>query len=235
MFGELKAGDFDAPVTTIKERISSYVKQGLSVFSTSSFQSQSLPLLHIISQLDFTVPIYLTNTGFLHPETLRFADQIAERLNLNVIALRPDTPKISQVDAAGQFFYASDPDYCCFLNKVKPLEPVLAEHDVWINGVRSDQTALRAAMTEEEPAKFGCMRYHPMLAWDNRMVHYYIKAHQLPHHPLEAEGYSSIGCEPCTSKALAEGNARNARWFGMNKTECGLNTTLVKSSDAGLI
>lgn len=233
MFGELQAKDFHGQVTAIKEKISHYAEQGLSVFSTSSFQSQSLPLLHIISQLDFTVPIYLTNTGFLHPETLRFANEIKNRFNLTVIALRPDTPKINQLDAEGRFFYASDPDYCCFLNKVKPLEPVLAEYDVWINGVRADQSSLRATMGEEQNAKFGCMRYHPMLAWDNRMVHYYIKAHQLPRHPLEAQGYSSIGCEPCTSKAFTEGNARNARWFGMNKTECGLNTTLVARSSAG--
>ena len=81
-------------------------------------------------------------------------------------------------------------------------------------------------MSVETPAPHDCVRYHPMLDWDSRMVYFYRKNHELPEHPLEAQGYLSIGCEPCTTKFLAEGNERNSRWFGMNKTECGLHTTL---------
>ena len=74
------------------------------------------------------------------------------------------------------------------------------EHDIWINGIRADQSSVRAAMAEVEPANYGCSRFHPMLGWDSKMVYYYRKYHDLPEHPLEVQGYLSIGCEPCTSK-----------------------------------
>ena len=226
MTGILDKKDLEAKADAIVERIHTYLDAGEKVFTTSSFQSQSLPLLYMISRVGRNIPVYYTNTGFLYPETVRFTDQLKQDLGLNVIALRPETPKIKQLDNAGRFLYASDPDHCCYLNKVQPLEPVLMEHNIWINGVRADQSSVRGAMAEEEAASHCCMRYHPMLNWDSKMVYYYRKYHDLPEHPLEAQGYLSIGCEPCTSKA-GEGNERNSRWFGMNKTECGLNTTLV--------
>jgi phosphoadenosine phosphosulfate reductase len=107
------------------------------------------------------------------------------------------------------------------------LEPVLIEKDIWINGIRADQSDVRAAMTEEEPAQHNCKRFHPMLRWTSKMVYYYRQYNGLPEHPLESQGYTSIGCEPCTAKSFGDHNERNARWFGMNKTECGLNTTLI--------
>ncbi|MFT7286489.1 MAG: phosphoadenosine phosphosulfate reductase [Halieaceae bacterium] len=223
--------DLEAKADAVVARLHAYLDEGKKVFTTSSFQSQSLPLLHMISRVGRDIPVYYTNTGFLFPQTVRFAEQLADQLSLNVIALRPDVPKIKQMDRAGRFLYASDPDHCCYLNKVQPLEPVLYENDIWINGVRADQSAVRAAMGEEEPAQHGCVRYHPMLAWDSRMIYYYRQNHSLPEHPMEAQGYLSIGCEPCTMKTSGEGNARNARWFGMNKTECGLNTTLVSGGN----
>jgi phosphoadenosine phosphosulfate reductase len=229
--GILDSKELEARADAIVERIHGYLDAGKNVFTTSSFQSQSLPLLHMISRVNRDIPVYYTNTGFLFAQTIRFAEQLAEQLNLRVIPLRPDVPKTKQMDRAGRFLYASDPDHCCDINKVQPLEPVLHEHDVWINGVRADQSAVRAAMQEEEPARHGCIRYHPMLDWDSRMVYFYRKNHDLPEHPMEAQGYLSIGCEPCTMKAFGEGNARNARWFGMNKTECGLNTTLVSGGN----
>lgn len=230
MTGIFDKKDLEAKTDTIIKRIHAYLDAGQKVFTSSSFQSQSLPLLHIISRVDRNIPVYYANTGFLYPQTVRFADQLKQDLGLNVIALRPGTPKIKQLDTAGRFLYASDPDHCCYLNKVQPLEPVLREHDVWINGVRADQSSVRAAMAEEEPATQNCLRYHPMLNWDSKMVYYYRKYHKLPEHPLEAQGYQSIGCEPCTTKA-GEDNERNSRWFGMNKTECGLNTTLVAAGN----
>ena len=231
MTGILDRKDLEAKADVVVNKLHRYLDEGKKLFATCSFQSQSLPLLHIISRVDREIPVYYASTGFLFPETVRFADQLQEQLGLNVISLRPEAPKIKQMDRAGRFLYASDPDHCCYLNKVRPLEPVMMAHDIWINGVRADQGAVRAAMAEEEPAEFNCMRYHPMLQWDARMVYYYRQYHDLPGHPLEAQGYLSIGCEPCTSQAFGEGNERNARWFGMNKTECGINTTLVAGGE----
>lgn len=213
-------------VDLILERISGYIADGKRVFATSSFQSQSLPLLHILSLCDKKIPIYYTNTGYLFPKTLMFADYLKSSLGLNIIGLDPLVPKNRQLDRNGRLMFASDPDYCCYLNKVQPLDPILREYDVWINGIRADQSATRSQMSEEQPAPHGCTRYHPMLNWTSKMVHYYCKENSLPAHPMEEEGYLSIGCEPCTAKYI-EGNERNARWFGMNKSECGLHTDLI--------
>jgi len=136
-------------------------------------------------------------------------------------------PRIMQKDNEGNFLFSSNPDYCCHINKVEPMEPILQEYDIWINGVRADQSDVRKEFRIEQPAKFGCTRFHPMLDWDKRMIYQYIKEHQIPRHPLEQYGYNSIGCEPCTQKPDLEWEERKGRWFGMNKTECGLNTELV--------
>ncbi len=218
----------DTDITPIRQRIEAYQAAGKKLFATSSFQSHSLALLHIISRIDRSIPVYFMNTGFLFPETLAFAEQIAADFGLSIMGLRPLVPKIHQLDDHGQLYFASDPDYCCYLNKIQPLEPVLMTHDVWINGIRGDQNDNRKAMQEEERAPHGTVRYHPMLHWTSRMVHEYGKQHALPPHPLEAAGYLSIGCEPCTTKYFGDGNERNSRWFGLNKTECGLHTQLVQ-------
>lgn len=217
----------DIDISPIRRRIEAYQAAGKKLFATSSFQSHSLALLHIISRIDRRIPVYFMNTGFLFPETLAFAERIAADFGLTITGLRPLVPKIHQLDDHGHLYFASDPDYCCYLNKIQPLEPVLMTHDIWINGIRGDQNDNRKAMQEEEHAPHGTLRYHPMLNWSARMVHEYGKQHALPPHPLEAEGYLSIGCEPCTTKYFGDGNERNSRWFGLNKTECGLHTQLV--------
>src|SRR5690606_29623523 len=129
-----------------------------------------------------------------------------------------------QRDASGKLMFASDPTYCCYMNKILPLEPVIKEMDVWISGVRGDQTANRKAMHEEEYTPDGSLRYHPMLHWNSKMIYQYAKAYNLPKHPLEEKGYLSIGCEPCTQSMFDEMAARGGRWSGMKKTECGLHT-----------
>ncbi len=212
----------------IKEQIKKYKQANKKMFVTSSFQTHSIVLLHIISRIDSSIPVFFINTGFLFPDTIRYKDKIAETFGLNIIDAKSVVPKSQQKDEYGNLLFASDPDYCCFLNKIQPLDPILAEYDVWINGVRADQTAVRKAMKIEEESKFGTLRFHPMLDWDKKEIYAYIRKYKLPKHPLDEKGYMSIGCEPCTRKVVL-GDERSARWFGMNKTECGLNTDLVKS------
>jgi phosphoadenosine phosphosulfate reductase len=102
------------------------------------------------------------------------------------------------------------------------------QHDIWINGIRGDQSKVRQGMDVEQPAPHNSIRFHPMLDWTSRMIFEYRKAHSLPHHPLDDQGYTSIGCEPCTRKLSPDMSEREARWFGLNKVECGLHTDLVK-------
>ncbi|HOU98787.1 MAG TPA: phosphoadenylyl-sulfate reductase [Bacteroidales bacterium] len=211
----------------IERRIKLYKHQQKKIFATSSFQTQSVPLLHIISRIDKSIPIYFINTGYLFPETILYRDKLIEKLSLNVIDLKPQVPKILQRDAKGNLLFTSDPDYCCYLNKIQPLDAVLAEHDVWINGVRADQSKVRAELYEEDFAPHNVIRFHPMLDWTKQMVYQYIREYNLPHHPLDEKGYVSIGCEPCTAKISLEEDERAGRWKGLKKNECGLNTDLV--------
>lgn len=211
----------------IKERLESYRASGKSLFTTSSFQSHSLVLLHILSRVDKTIPVYFINTGFHFPETVRFKDQIADQFGLTTINLKSDVPKFMQRDPEGRLLFTSDPDHCCHLNKTQPVDAILMSHDIWVNGVRADQSSTRAAMKEEQPAKHGCIRFHPMLDWNAKMIWQYQKEFALPKHPLEEKGFVSIGCEPCTRKLDPEMQEREARWFGMNKVECGLHTDLI--------
>ena len=211
----------------IKNTLEGYKRDGKKMFTTSSFQSHSLVLLHMISRIDREIPVYFINTGYHFPETVQFRDFITDRFGLNTIDLKSDVPKFMQRDPDGKLLFTSDPDHCCYLNKTQPMDAILLAHNIWINGVRADQSATRAAMKVEQPAKHGCTRFHPMLDWNSKMIWQYQKEYDLPRHPLEEKGFVSIGCEPCTRKLDPEMQEREARWFGLNKVECGLHTDLI--------
>jgi phosphoadenosine phosphosulfate reductase len=211
----------------ISNQIASFRRQGKRCFVSSSFQTHSLPLLHILSRIDKTIPVLFLNTGFLFPETLQFRDKVLNEFGLELIEVRSHIPLIQQRDTEGRLYYTSDPDHCCYINKVQPMEPYLRDFDIWINGVRADQNANRKNLSVFEDAPFGCQRFHPLLDWSAKKIYAYIDQYNLSRHPLDDKGYVSIGCEPCTRK-WDHNNGREGRWFGLNKTECGLHTDLVK-------
>jgi phosphoadenosine phosphosulfate reductase len=219
-------------VEDFETRLRAYLNQGKHIFVSSSFQSHSLPLLHMVSRVDRSIPVVFLNTGFLFPETLSFRDEIIDRLGLTLLDLQSSIPKSQQRDADGRFFYSSDPDRCCSINKVQPMEAVLWEYDVWINGVRKDQSAVRKAFSVEQATPQRAVRFHPMLDWSAKDIYEYRMQYELPIHPLEGTGYLSVGCEPCTRKVdLSDPeSARQGRWFGQKKTECGLHIDLVEKN-----
>ncbi len=216
-------------IDRIGEKLDGYKSSSLSAFVSSSFQSHSLPLLHIISRFQPEIPVYFLNTGFHFPETMAFRHVIADLMGLNIIDVSSPVSKSGQRDDQGKFFFVNNPDHCCYLNKVLPMEPVIAQHDVWINGVRRDQTKFRATLLEEEPLADGKLRYHPMLDWTSKMIWEFRTEHNLPEHPLEIQGYLSIGCMPCTRSFQESTGARQGRWAGMSKEECGIQTEFVKA------
>ena len=163
----------------IADKISGYQKEGKKLFTTSSFQTHSIVLLHILSRIDNTIPVYCLNTGYLFPKTLAFRDHISKSFQLNIINLSACVPKSMQRDSQGRLLFTSDPDRCCYLNKTQPLENVLATHDVWINGVRADQSATRKAMKMEQEAPHNSLRFHPMLDWTPKMIYVYRKKYDL--------------------------------------------------------
>lgn len=213
-------------IKEIKDQLLKYTASGKKMFVTSSFQTQSIPLLHILSKIKKDIDVLFIHTGFHFTESIAFRDEIVALLGLNLIDVRPLVSKSQQKDAEGQFYFVSDPDYCCFLNKTQPLEPYLMQYDIWISGVRANQSATRKKMSTEQAAPFDILRFHPMLDWTAKQIYEYRQLHQLPEHPLDAQGYQSIGCVPCTRR-FDSADERSARWFGMNKTECGLHTELI--------
>lgn len=192
---------------------------------TSSFQTQSIPLLHFISLVTPQMPVYFIDTGYHFPETLSFRDQIAEDFNLNLKILKPAIERSEFEDHFG-LVYKSDPDECCFINKVAPLQMVLEyQKDAWVNGIRSDQTQHREQYQvlnthNVHPVKVIC----PLIHWTQQDIDTYIFENDLPKHPLLEAGYPSIGCKPCTRAIVLGEDIRSGRWSGIGKTECGLHT-----------
>lgn len=192
------------------------------IYFTSSFQTQSLPLLHIISNRFNNIPVLFIDTGFLFPETYSFVNKLQKSFNLTVISLKSELTYVQQKEN-GMFLYAKDTSICCNVNKVVPLKNFLSSGDFWISGVRRDQTSVRNEMKQIETDSDGIVRVHPMLNWTSRDVYQYIAKHNLEKHPLEKEGYLSVGCVPCTQKWGGSDYNRNGRWVGSKKTECGLH------------
>lgn len=209
-----------------------YVGSGKRIFATSSFQTHSLPMLHILASSGIDIPIVFINTGYLFPESLSFRDSIVQMLGLSLIDLRPNVPKSEQREPDGRLWFAADTGKCCYFNKVEPMEPFLHKYDVWVSGVRAEQSAVRSNFRKEQRGRHGVVRYHPMLDWSAREIFAYRKTHDLPEHPLDAQGYSSIGCMPCTTKLTSASDERSGRWVGQQKTECGLHTELVVDSSS---
>ncbi|MBT3648304.1 MAG: phosphoadenylyl-sulfate reductase [Flavobacteriales bacterium] len=220
------SSNLDHKVQLIHRQIADFQDDKKSLFASSSFQTHSLPMLHILGRSVADLPVYFIQTGFHFPETLAFRDKVAKEFDLTLKNIESHVPKSQQRNAQGNLYFTSDPDYCCFLNKTQPMQPLLAQFDVWVNGVRADQNANRKNLNSIENTPQGGMRYHPMLDWSRKEIWEYITEMNLPRHPLDNQGYMSIGCEPCTLKPTL-GEERDGRWLGQSKTECGLHTELV--------
>ncbi len=217
-------------ISIIEGKINTYKEKELKIFATSSFQTHSVVMLHLLSRINKSIPVYFMNTGFHFPETVAYKNQVAQLLDINVIDLFSFTPKSLQKDDRGRLLFTSDADRCCNMNKVNPLEPIIAGNDVWITGVRKDQNSNRSDFKLEDHTPDGTIRFHPMINWSLDEISNYLLEYQLPKHPLDEKGYTSIGCEPCTRKVVVDSfsDARQSRWFGQNKTECGLHSDLIK-------
>lgn len=186
------------------------------VLITSSFAATSAYFLHIISDIRPDQKIAFINTGYHFKETLAYKDYLTKAFGLSVFDLKADDWKheFTQKDET----YKKDPDYCCAINKVEPLDAVKPNYHVWVSSLMSWQTDARADMKIFEERR-GILKFNPMIDVTKGERDAYIAEHSLPFHPLVAEGYQSIGCTHCTVK----GEGRSGRWVGKPKTECGLH------------
>jgi phosphoadenosine phosphosulfate reductase len=195
----------------------------------TSFQSSGLVLLHYLLEIRPDLPVLFLDTGFHFPETLEFRDRIVGMwdLKLVVVSGAHGGPQ-GQTETYGAELYKRDPDLCCRINKVEPLQEALEEFDAWVSGIRRDQSPLRARTPVVEaqllPSGNEILKLHPLANWTRAAVDAYIGRHGIPRHPLLEQGFGAIGCWPCT-RALKNGESdRDGRWDGFAKTECGIHT-----------
>lgn len=193
------------------------------VAAVSSFGAESAVLLHLVAAADPATPVLFVDTGKHFPETLAYADQLATRLGLTrLVRVRPDAAALEARDATG-LRWSYDPDGCCAIRKTAPLATALAGYDAWISGRKGFQAATRAGLPRFE-AKDGRLKINPIVDWTKADIDAYFARHALPRHPLEAAGYLSIGCAPCTSQVQPGEDPRAGRWRGWDKVECGIHT-----------
>jgi phosphoadenosine phosphosulfate reductase len=191
---------------------------------TSSFQTQSVALLHLIGQTRPDIPVIFLDTGYHFPETLAYRDQLVEQFGLTLRVVRPAATLADRVKPHADALYRRDPEMCCYVNKVEPMQRALRDLDAWLTGIRRDQTENRANAQPVELLDDGRVKINPLLAWTRQDLWTYINSHNLPSHPLFSQGYLSIGCAPCTAPVADDGDERSGRWAGTGKTECGLHT-----------
>lgn len=198
----------------------------------SSFGAESAVLLHLLSEVDPSVPVVFLDTGRLFAETLQYRTQLVDRLGLtDVRSVTPDPERLVAADPH-RALWMTDPDLCCRIRKTEPLNRALEGFDAWFTGRKRFQSATRAAIRLFE-ADGRRIKINPLANWSAAALQAHAERHALPAHPLVAKGYPSIGCVPCTSRVAVGEDARAGRWRGSEKTECGIHIDL-ESDGSGI-
>lgn len=212
-------------VQEARELIRAALSTGAPACVTSSFQMECVTVVDMIAELAPEIPVLFLDTGYHFPETCAYRDEIARRLHLNLQILKPPMSVTEQESTFG-ILHQTAPDRCCKLRKVEPLFASLEAYDVWFTGLRRDQSPTRAGLrtAEEFPLPGGkrLRKINPLAEWSIREVWEYLRERGLPVLELYDRGYTSIGCEPCTSLPADPSNPRSGRWGGQ-KLECGIH------------
>jgi phosphoadenosine phosphosulfate reductase len=205
-------------VTDIAPIIADMLDTATAPCVTSSFQAEDVVLVHLLRDVKPDIPVLFLETFHHFPQTLTYRDEIASKWKLNLINLKAPEPSIG--------LWQTSTDDCCARHKVGPLFGALEGYDTWFTGLRREQSPSRAHLQHVEPftLKSGTpiRKVSPLAEWTMKDVWQYAKAHDIPLMPLYELGYSSIGCEPCTSLPLDPSNPRSGRWQGQ-KLECGIH------------
>jgi phosphoadenosine phosphosulfate reductase len=206
------------PAAMALDIVAAEMESAVAPCVTSSFQAECVVLVHMLQQVRPNIPVLFLDTVHHFPLTLAYRDEIASKWGLNLITLRAETPEPG--------LWQRDLKACCGKHKVGPLFGALERHDTWFTGLRRDQSPTRAALEPIEPFTLPTgkilRKVSPLAFWSTKEVWAYAKAHEVPLLPLYELGYTSIGCEPCTSLPLDPSNDRSGRWGGQ-KLECGIH------------
>jgi phosphoadenosine phosphosulfate reductase len=188
----------------------------------SSFGTESAVLLHMASQVDADIDVVFINTGKLFGETIRYKNKLSEQLGLrNVRAVMPKPALLDHNDPKG-ILWSQNADRCCYTRKVEPMQRALKNVNIWISGRKGFHGGDRAKLPLFELVE-GRIKVNPLAGWQKAELDSYFERYALPKHPLEADGYLSIGCMPCTTPVADGEDVRAGRWRGSDKEECGIH------------
>jgi phosphoadenosine phosphosulfate reductase len=215
--------DRATPADIIAEAIRSAPDGRLA--AVSSFGTESAVLLKFVADVDPAIPVLFLDTGWLFEETLTYRDTLADRLGLtNIRTLGPDAEALRNSDPERDLWFR-DPDACCNIRKVEPLAAALRNYDAWLNGRKRFHGNERQGLAVVEPDG-PRLKFNPLANLTQAEVRGIFEEFDLPRHPLERFGFSSIGCTPCTSRTQDGEDVRAGRWRGRGKTECGIHNAL---------
>lgn len=201
------------------------------IFLFSSFGAQSVLLIDMIAKIDKNLPILFLDTQKHFSETYDYVETLRKRYDLTDIRfIKPDPKLVNNIDSNGQL-WQNQPNRCCWLRKVEPLQRAVKQMGVkaLITGRKSYQTADRSSLSVFQIDEDGVFRVNPLSTWNSKQIWDEIKKRDLPTHPLLKQGYKSIGCAPCTSPVKEGQDERDGRWahtinlYGQQKTECGIH------------
>jgi phosphoadenosine phosphosulfate reductase len=202
---------------------------------TNSFQVEDMVVLHLLRTIEPNIPVLFLDTGYHFAETYEYRDRMAREWDLNLISLQA-AQTVAEQEAAFGKLNRTDPARCCQLRKVEPLMRGLEPYDVWVTGLRREQSPTRRNLRKVEhhalPSGKTLLKVSPLADWNGKQVWNYITGHGIEYLPLYDRGYPSIGCEPCTSLPLDPNNPRSGRWSGQ-KLECGIHTFTEKTPLSG--
>jgi len=219
------ASEVEERASVAREFLRNHIAHKLDVCVTSSFQAEDVVVLHMVRELLPAVPVLFLETGYHFAATLAYRDRMTTEWNLNLVNVIPEHTVAEQESEFG-ILNQTAPDRCCALRKVEPLFRSLIPYGVWVTGLRRQQSKSRANLQQEEsftlPTGHKLAKLSPLAEWSTRDVWLYAEAHRIPLLPLYEQGYTSIGCEPCTSLPFDSNDPRSGRWSG-RKLECGIH------------
>lgn len=191
---------------------------------TSNFGAEGVVLMDHLMRVAPETPIIYLNTGFQFPATDEVKERLRDRYKFNLIEARSMLTVEEQANIYGERLYETNSDLCCRIRKVEPLQRALAGFEAWVAALRRDQSPTRAGIKVVEwNARNEMAKIHPLAKWNRSQVWSYIVKHDLPYNRLYDDGYTSIGCWPCTRQVAAGEHERSGRWVGSKKQECGIH------------
>ena len=218
--------ELDQKIQNARQMIADELAKPGAACITSSFQAECVVLVHLLKEQRPDIPVLFLETGYHFPETLEYRDQVSRDWNLKLVNLEAKQ-SVKQQESLFGILNQTEPSKCCGLRKVEPLFARLANYDTWFTALRRELSPTRANLEEVEPFKLPAgktlEKVSPLAMWTNKDVWQYLSRYHIPALPLYDQGYTSIGCQPCTVLPFDPANPRSGRWQGKEKLECGIH------------